>query len=199
MFASDGQESLRLALAATGPRDPHAWETADRAQKIDYYDLKGAIEELTAHLGMALPTAVRALDPLTTRRLDLRDPVFVAELDLAPVLAAAGREKRFVQLPKQPAVERDVALVVDEQVQHGDILAALEAQRINILECVELFDIFRGNPIPTGKKSLAYALTYRAAERTLTDAEVNAAHAQLKRQLQQDVRCEIRDGPGSRS
>jgi phenylalanyl-tRNA synthetase beta chain len=58
---------------------------------------------------------------------------------------------------------------------------------------VELFDIFRGHPVPAGSKSLAYSMTFRAADRTLTDAEVNEAHAQLKRQLQQTVQCEIRE------
>jgi phenylalanyl-tRNA synthetase beta chain len=57
-----------------------------------------------------------------------------------------------------------------------------------------LFDIFRGGQIPTGKKSVAYSLTFRAADRTLTDAEVNAAHEQLKRQLLQALPCEVREG-----
>jgi phenylalanyl-tRNA synthetase beta chain len=61
------------------------------------------------------------------------------------------------------------------------------------LEKIELFDIFRGSSIPSGKKSLAYSLTFRAADRTLTDVEVNAAHEQLKRQLQQQLQCEIRE------
>jgi len=60
------------------------------------------------------------------------------------------------------------------------------------LERVELFDIFRGSSIPTGKKSLAYSLTFRAADRTLTDAEVNEAHERIKRQLQEKLQCEIR-------
>jgi phenylalanyl-tRNA synthetase beta chain len=122
--------------------------------------------------------------------MDLRDAVFVAELELK---SAASAEKQFRELPKFPAIVRDMALVVDEPVQHGDILVAIERQRNKNLESVQLFDIFRGSSIPSGKKSLAYSLTFRAADRTLTDNEVNAAHEQLKRQLQQIVPCEIRE------
>jgi phenylalanyl-tRNA synthetase beta chain len=61
------------------------------------------------------------------------------------------------------------------------------------LEYVEIFDIYRGNSIATGKKSMAYSLTFRASDRTLTDAEVNAAHEQLKRSLLQTLQCEIRE------
>ena len=103
-------------------------------------------------------------------------------------------EKQFRELPKFPAVVRDVALVVDESVEHAAIMAAIEKSQNKFLERVELFDIFRGGSIPTGKKSMAYSLTFRAAERTLTDAEVNEAHERIKRQLQQALKCEIREG-----
>ncbi len=183
VFAADGRESLRLALAATGRRATGDWQ---RTEKVDYYDLKGVLEEL----GVAAD--VREIPVAQAKKLDLRDSVFVAELELDAVRAAGREEKQFRELPKFPAVVRDVALVVAEDVRHGDVLAAIERHRNKVLERVELFDIFRGGPIPMGKKSLAYSLTYRA-ERNLTDAEVNEAHAQLKRQLQQTLQCEIRE------
>jgi len=85
-------------------------------------------------------------------------------------------------------------LIVDEQARHAEIVAAIEKNRNKILERVELFDIFSGDPIPTGKKSMAYSLTFRAADRTLTDAEVNEAHEEIKRQLLKELPCEIREG-----
>jgi phenylalanyl-tRNA synthetase beta chain len=96
-------------------------------------------------------------------------------------------------LPKFPAVVRDVALVVDEGVQHAEGTAALRTGENKFLEWVELFDIFRGGSIPAGKKSMAYSLRFRAPDRTLTDAEVNAAHERIKRQLQQLLKCEVRE------
>jgi phenylalanyl-tRNA synthetase beta chain len=184
VFAADGKESLHLALAATGRRTTGDWE---RTERVDYFDVKGALEELGA------PAEVRQIPPTQARRLDLRDAVFVAELELEPVLATERVERQFRELPKFPAVVRDVALIVDDAVSHGAVMAVLEKSRNKFLERVELFDIFQGGTIPTGKKSLAYSLTFRAADRTLTDAEVNEAHKRIKRQLQETLKCEIRE------
>ncbi|MCX7915124.1 MAG: phenylalanine--tRNA ligase subunit beta, partial [Verrucomicrobiae bacterium] len=99
----------------------------------------------------------------------------------------------YRELPRFPAVVRDVAWVVDESVTHGTLMAAMERHRTNLLERIELFDIFRGGTLPTGKKSVAYSLTYRAADRTLTDREVNEAHERLVRAVQRELGCEIRE------
>jgi phenylalanyl-tRNA synthetase beta chain len=193
VFAADGKESLRLALAVTGHREPHSWEAGARAAKLDYYDLKGALEELGETLGGSLNIEIKQLPPAQAKKLDLRDAVYVAEVELAPLLSVARDDRQFRELPKFPAVVRDVALLVDEGVTHGDILAAIQKNRNKLLERVEIFDIYRGSSIPTGKKSMAYSLTFRALDRTLTDAEVNGAHEQLKRSLLQTLRCEIRE------
>jgi phenylalanyl-tRNA synthetase beta chain len=194
VFSATGQESLRLALAATGRRDPQAWEAGAREAKIDYYSLKGALEELADNLGApAFRTApIETVPPAVARKLDLRDAVFTVELDLDVMLTTTKSEKQFRELPKFPAVVRDVALVVDEGIQHQAVVAAIEQNRHKFLEQVELFDIFRGGTIAAGRKSMAYSLTFRAADRTLTDAEVNDAHDRIKRQLQQSLTCEIR-------
>jgi phenylalanyl-tRNA synthetase beta chain len=223
VFGADGKESLHLALAATGRRTPDSWETGVRDAKMDFYDLKGAIEEMIAQLGVVgaaflprpepgwdrdknvAPTLGIAIDKEAigvighvpqpaAKKLDLRDTVFVAEMELEPLLAASREEKQFRELPKFPAVVRDVAMVVAESTTHADILAVIKKHGNKNLEQAELFDIFHGGTIPTGKKSMAYSLTYRATERTLTDAEVNEAHDQLKRQLERALSCEIREG-----
>jgi phenylalanyl-tRNA synthetase beta chain len=178
VFAGDGTETLRLALAATGRRTTGDWE---RTEKADYFDLKGALEEL----GVA--AEIKQIPATQAKKMDLREAAFVAELELK---ATAGEEKQFRELPKFPAIVRDVALIVEEPVTHAQVLDAIE--RNKNLDRVELFDIFRGGSIPTGKKSLAYSLTFRAADRTLTDAEVNEAHERIKRQLQEKLHCEIR-------
>jgi phenylalanyl-tRNA synthetase beta chain len=180
VFASDGTESLKLALVMTGRRTAGDWE---RTEKVDCFDLKGALEELGA------TAEIREIPAAQARKMDLRDAVFVAELDLP---AASRAEKQFRELPKFPSVVRDMAMVVPEEVRHADVMAAIEKCRSKDLESVQLFDIFRGGQIPAGKKSMAYSLTFRA-DRNLTDAEVNAAHEQMKRQLQQRLPCEIRE------
>jgi phenylalanyl-tRNA synthetase beta chain len=196
VFASDGKESLHLALVVTGKRNPTAWETGAREAKLDYFDVKGAIEELTEKFGANgfVNVEIKQISPSVAKRLDLRDEVSFTELDLNSLLAGARTEKQFSELPKFPAVVRDVALVVAESTTHGDILAAIKKNGNKNLERIDLFDIFHGGTIPTGKKSMAYSLTYRAPERTLTDTEVNDALDQLKRQLERSLSCEIREG-----
>ncbi|MCX7886810.1 MAG: phenylalanine--tRNA ligase subunit beta [Verrucomicrobiae bacterium] len=180
VFDAEGREHWKLALAATGRRNPGDWQCAE---KIDYFDIKGALEEL------GLTAQIHEIPAAVARKMDLRDPVYLAEVDLPPPRRA---EKQFKELPRFPSVVRDMALVVPEQLRHADILAAIEKCRTKHLESVELFDIFRGGPIPAGKKSMAYSLTFRA-DRTLTDAEVNAEHEQMKRQLRELLPCEIRE------
>ncbi len=193
VFAADGKESLHLALAVTGRRQPDSWETGTREARLDYYDVKGALEEVGEALGVPVTTEIRQISPVQAKKLDLREAVYVAELDLGSLLASQTCEKIFRELPKFPAVVRDMALVVDDTVSHAEIVAAIEKGRNKVLEKVELFDIYKGGSIPTGKKSMAYSLTFRAADRTLTDAEVNGAHEQLKRSLVQTLKCEIRE------
>jgi phenylalanyl-tRNA synthetase beta chain len=182
VFAADGAERLNLALAMTGRRTTGDWQ---RTEKVDYLNLKGALEEL------GLTAEIKEIPAAQAKKLDLRDAVVLAELELPEMKPV---EKQYRELPKFPAIGRDMALVVDEGVTHGAIVAAIEAARNIILERVELFDIFRGGPVGPGKKSLAYSLTFRAADRTLTDSEVNAAHEQLKRAVERAVQCEIREG-----
>ncbi len=193
VFAKDGNESLRLGLAVTGRKSPAAWESSLRGVALDYHDLKGALEELENRLGVELGAEIQTITPAAARKLDLRDAVYLAECRLEAVLAAPRAEIQYRELSRFPAVERDIALIVDESVAHADVLAAIRRHSNKILETVQLFDIFRSSPIPTGKKSLAYALTYRAAERTLTDAEVNQAHDELKRQVSSEIDCELRE------
>jgi phenylalanyl-tRNA synthetase beta chain len=193
VFASDGKESLHVALAVTGRRQPDSWETGTREAKLDYYDVKGALDEVGDALGVPVTGEIRQISPIQAKKLDLRDAVYVAELELGSLLAAQTHEKTFRELPKFPAVVRDMALVVDDTVSHAEIVAAIDKGRNKVLEKIELFDIYMGDSIPTGKKSMAYSLTFRAADRTLTDAEVNGAHEQLKRSLVQTLKCEIRE------
>ncbi len=193
VFASDGKESLHVALAVTGRREPDSWETGTREAKLDYYDVKGALDEVGDALGVPVTAEIRQISPIQAKKLDLRDAVYVAELELGSLLAAQTHEKTFRELPKFPAVVRDMALVVDDTVSHAEIVAAIDKGRNKVLEKIELFDIYKGDSIPTGKKSMAYSLTFRAADRTLTDAEVNGAHEQLKRSLVQTLKCEIRE------
>ncbi|MBK9139848.1 MAG: phenylalanine--tRNA ligase subunit beta [Verrucomicrobia bacterium] len=217
--AASPRESRRLALALTGRRFPRFWTGDDREALVDAYDLKGVLEELFDHLGLrGVAYARRAenppffiesaalslggkvplgemgqLCPTLAKRFDLRQPVFLAELDLDQLLARRNPTKSFKPLPAFPSIRRDVAMLVPEATTHGAVLEVVRQTRPRDLESVELFDVFRGRNVPPGQKSVAYAFTYRAADRTLTDAEVNATHDQVVAQLKQRLAAVIRD------
>jgi phenylalanyl-tRNA synthetase beta chain len=114
-------------------------------------------------------------------------------LNLDELLGRRITTRTFSPLPAFPAVRRDLALILPESVSHDAILRTVRQTRTPNLQSVELFDIFRGKPVPTGQKSVAYALTYRHASRTLTDAEVNAAQEKLISHLRQQLGATLRE------
>jgi phenylalanyl-tRNA synthetase beta chain len=216
VFTSAGgavKEGWRVAVALTGARLPAFWSGAERDAKCDVSDVKGVVEELLERMGLrgvvyqrrAEPTAfwvesavialggkqelgqLGQLAPGLGRRHDLRDPVFLAELNLDLLLARRNPARSFKALPAFPSARRDVAMLVAETVTHEAVLAAVRQAKPANLESVELFDVFRGRHVPEGQKSVAYAFTYRAADRTLKDDEVQAAHGKVLEALQQGV------------
>ncbi len=221
VFTNDNgkpKEERRLAMAITGQRNPLFWGGLDRDAKLDIYDLKGVLEEFFENIGMrgmnynrreeksalflesasinlgkmVLGELGQLLPPLA-KKYDLRDAVFLAELNLELLLARRNTGKSFKALPAFPSIRRDVAMLVPETVSHDSVLNVVKQTKAANLETVELFDVFRGKNIPEGQKSLAYALTYRSAEKTLTDAEVNAAHEKLLEQFKTKLQAVLRE------
>ncbi len=213
------KEERRLAIALTGQRAPDFWSGDDRGAKFDAYDLKGLVENAIEHFGLrgvafarraestamflesatvslggklALGELGQLLPPLV-KRYDLRDAVFLAELRLDELMARRNDARAFKPLPQFPASRRDVAMLVPEATTHEAILAAVKQAKPANLESVELFDVFRGKNVPAGQKSVAYAFTYRGGDKTLTDAEVNAAHIRTVETLKQKLGAVVRE------
>jgi len=215
------REERRLGIALTGLRNPPYWSGAEREAKFDAFDLKGLVEgfleefglrgmvysrrpdstalyveSATVQLGKNALGELGQLQPALARQYDLRDAVLLAELNLDLLLSLARRNaaaKTFKPLPVFPAIRRDVAMLVPETTTHEAVLNAVRRAKPQNLERVELFDVFRGKNVPAGQKSMAYAFTYRNAEQTLTDAEVNTAHEKLVEQFRQNIQAVIRD------
>ena len=210
-------EEERLALALTGSRFPLFWKKEKETGDFDLFDLKGRLEILLEALGVQGAQWRRAelsespfieegslsigkqvigrfgqMRPLLTAHLDLKKPVFLAELDLKPLLTRRRQKRPFQALPVFPSARRDAAMLVDESISHADVLRAVKKAKPDFLQTVELFDVFRGKGIPEGKKSLAYAFVYRHRRRTLKDEEVATAHAKITRRLQDEIAAEIR-------
>ena len=101
---------------------------------------------------------------------------------------------RYAPLPRFPAVQRDLALVVADDVTVAQIEAAIRGMAIAWLARVQLFDVYSGSQVGAGRRSLAFGLTFQAPDRTLTDAEVNEQHARVVRELGRRFGAEVRGG-----
>ena len=117
--------------------------------------------------------ALGEIHPDVAERFDIKGRVIVAEVDLDALMPLEKDFYGIKPLPKFPAVSRDIAVVVDESVGAGAMMDAIRAAARKTLEDVKLFDIYRGEKLGAGRKSVAYAITLRAPDRTLTDEEIN--------------------------
>jgi phenylalanyl-tRNA synthetase beta chain len=211
----DFEERWVLAGALAGRAERPSWGGGDRP--IDFYDGKGVLWALAEAVKVDSPMAAwydgALLDSRAGARLRLGDadagvfgllsrdaleawdlavPVFVFELDL-DVLSRLGKTMGdYHPLPRFPRVRRDIALVVGEAQGAGDVLAEIEGAGEPLLSGVEVFDVYRGKQLGAGKKSIGFALTYMSSERTLTDGEVDEAHARITGRLLEKFEATLR-------
>lgn len=210
------RETEHLAFVATGARNEFDWQTANA--KIDFFDVKGALESIGAALGLppmeftpvetttslhpgraALISLagnrvgqIGQLHPRVAANYKFKQAVFVAELDFGALLNADRAGVRYQPLPKYPAVVRDLALLIETSVPLAAIERAVHALSISELAGIRLFDLYSGKELPAGKHSIALSLRYRAADRTLTDEEISVMHSQIVNQLTEEFSAEIR-------
>jgi phenylalanyl-tRNA synthetase beta chain len=211
-------EERSVAIAITGQRALPFWAGGERDARFDAYDLKGLVEDFLQQFGLRgvvfdrraestslfLESAAVTLNgkvllgelgqllPALAKKYDLRDAVFLAEFNLDSLLSKRNPAKSFKALPQFPSSRRDAAMLVPEAITHDAVLQAVKQAKPANLESVELFDVFRGKGVPEHQKSMAYAFTYRAPDKTLTDADVNAAHEKILASLQQQLSATLR-------
>jgi phenylalanyl-tRNA synthetase beta chain len=198
------EEKQCLAGLFSGPRARKGLRLSDEPRPITFLDGKGIIEGILdlfrlresivwsrakisfLHPGRAaeLFRDGEKIGYMGESHPDLNDqfgvPPFMAfELDFEKLLQYSPRQIRASSLPRYPAVERDFALVVDQAVSSQQIIDCINEVGQSLVERVEVFDEYRGDSIPEGRKSLAFKISYRADDRTLTDAEVSTVHQQL--------------------
>jgi phenylalanyl-tRNA synthetase beta chain len=123
--------------------------------------------------------------------------VLAGEFDLQAILAKVPGRFTYTPVPRFPAALRDIAIVVDEDVTAERIAAEIRAAGGELLRGLRLFDVYRGGSIPAGKKSLAYALSYQAEDRTLTDKEVDKAHKKIEDRLVHVLKAQVRGKEGT--
>jgi phenylalanyl-tRNA synthetase beta chain len=185
---------------------------------LDFFDMKGIVESIVGelhlneakyepapvawlHPGKAATLMVKGktigifgqLHPKTAESYDLGGrTVLVADLDVDALQAAAPRRYPYASVPRFPAALRDIAVVVNADISAERVAAEIRAAGGNILSDVRLFDLYQGDSIPTGTKSLAYALSYQADDRTLVDKEVDKVHKKIEDRLKHVLKAQIR-------
>lgn len=183
---ADAKGVVELLLERLGVLDRVRFEPSDAAP---FHPGK------TAALGCEGRTVglVGALHPDVAYALELEAACFGFELDIENLLPYCPQQSVFVGLPRFPATVRDVAVVVDETFPSERVVQFVRQWRPNLIEEVSLFDTYAGAPIPLGRKSLAYTIAYRAADRTLTDEEVNALQTELRGALTRELGVALRE------
>ncbi len=210
-------EPIFVTIALTGLRRPPAWDDA-RPPHFDFYDLKGILEALGSDLHLE-PLRVEAaahpslhpgkcaelfsgdvrlgvfgeLHPLVKEQYDLlTPPVIVAELDMQAILASRQPCRETQPVPVFPPVLEDIAVIVEESVPAVEVEKAIWQGGGKMLRAVRLFDIYRGEQIGEGRKSLAYSLTYQADDHTLSAGEAAQIRQRIIRRLEQQVNAKLR-------
>jgi phenylalanyl-tRNA synthetase beta chain len=206
----DERETLCAVMG--GLRYAESWQNNE--QKLDFYDAKGTAEGLLQRLGLN-PVFSKAQDkglhankqadiylaqtrigvlgevhPKVALAFDIAETVYLLEIDLKTLVSFCVVSKTYKPIPKFPAIVRDMALILDAGVIHQQVQAII--QGFPLVEQVEIFDVYSGEQVAAGKKSLAYRISYRSKQHTLTDDEVNQVQQKILNRLNTEIGAVLR-------
>jgi len=211
-------EPRRLGLLLTGTRGVNNWSGGAVTDNMDFFDLKGVVEGLVSglhingasyarsthaslHPGRSAQLSINGkvvgdfgeLHPLVAKTFGLTAaPVLVGEFDLDALLDSVNANNELVPLPTTPPVLQDIALVVNEETTAASVEAVIVKAGGKLLKGVTLFDVYRGDPIPEGHKSLAYNLVYQTDDKTLKDEEVASVHKKIVKAAERELGAKLR-------
>jgi phenylalanyl-tRNA synthetase beta chain len=191
-----------LCLLWSGLRFTPSWY--GKETPCDLFDLKGVIESLFEKLRIHDPVFFRTpikechytrpghtgaiclkegtigllgeIHPEVMDKFDIRQPAYIAELNLNTLFPSIPEIKKSMPISRYPSVSRDFTIIVDNQVEAWEILNYVKKTHVELIENVQLFDVFDKAPIPAGRKSISFRITYRSMEKTLEDIEINRIH-----------------------
>ena len=217
-FAKKGKGSHEiscLAALATGPYPNSVWK--DSGKSFDFYNLKGMLETLAERFQVELefrPSSRNFLDsgqsvegfvgdrciaylgrlcPVMARRLEVSSDIYVFELNMEALAAAIPEQTRFQPIPKYPETYRDISILVDQTVQAQTISDLILQTSGPLIRRVELYDQYQGKRLPSGKKSLTFALSFQSPDKTLTDEEVNPIFEKIVGSLSDQLGAALRE------
>ncbi|TET40989.1 MAG: phenylalanine--tRNA ligase subunit beta [Dehalococcoidia bacterium] len=207
------QEKEMLCAMLSGPRAELSWQ-ADK-ETLDFFDVKGIVENLLNQLGLKASFNIgddeilfpgRGADiiveddkvgivgdvhPMVAQAFELSNAVCFMEVDVEKLLTMITGTKKYQPLSRFPSVTRDIALVIDEQVSYQAVENIIRS--FPLVKHVTLFDLYRGEQIPKGKKSFAIRIVYQSPKHTLTDEEVDQTQEQMLSRLHQELGATLRD------
>lgn len=186
--------------------------------KTDFFETKGIIESVFNRLGVKdfeydieknnqtfhpgrtaniikdnhVIGIIGEIHPLVLENFGIKERVIIAEIDLDVVNILTNFTRKYKELPKYPAISRDIAVVVERDLMIKDIEKDIKKNSNKLVEKIELFDVYTGSQIPEDKKSVAYSIQYRANDRTLTDEEVSKVHNKIVNSLTENLKAELR-------
>ncbi|MCH3962837.1 MAG: phenylalanine--tRNA ligase subunit beta [Clostridium sp.] len=192
--------------------------TAGMYGNVDYFDLKGVVENIlssfqikdfslkressnpTFHPGRTANLYIKnkfigvfgEVHPNVVENYGIEDRCYIFELNLDLIYRYSNSDKKYRPLPKFPAVSRDIAVLVDKDVLVEDVENIIRHQGGKMVENIKLFDVYTGKQIERGKKSIAYSISYRLENRTLTDSEVNKVHDRILKNLENKLGAKLR-------
>jgi phenylalanyl-tRNA synthetase beta chain len=201
----------------TGAKREKTWHAKDK--KVNFYDIKGSVETLCAaldvgslrfevpkgsecpHMRPGRVAQVYASDHLlgtvgeiltkVLQSFDIKQPAYCFDLNFDRLVQLMALEKTAKPISRFPSTTRDVALIVDDAVEAQGVLDFIRNQDQDLLEAVKIFDVYKGTPIPEGKRSMAFKFTYRSFERNLTDSEINSIHEILTRKALEQFKAQL--------
>ncbi len=209
------EQVLKLAGALLGRRDVIGWNQNN--ELIDFYDAKGVIEELFAEIkigkytveagehyvmhpgktalfkkGRDVIASVGEVNPKVLEALGISKTVYVFEMDINILMKYAAKTFKYQSLPKYPAVSRDLAMLVNEDIEASSIEKTIVQRGGEYLIKVCLFDVYTGKQIEEGKKSLAFSLQFQSKDKTLTDEEIDTHFQTILEAIKEDFNATLR-------
>ena len=185
---------------------------------IDFYVLKGIIENVlesisvnrydvekerdnksyhpgrcaNIKIGIDVIGTIGEVHPEVLQNYDIGKRAYLAEINITKLVKYSRENKKYVEIPKFPAVERDIAIIVDEEVEVGQIEKIITKKGKKLLESMKLFDIYRNEKLGENKKSVAYSLIFRDKNKTLSDEEINNVMDSIISELEKTLHAELR-------